>query len=150
MPGSLKEIVHDIVVDGEVSASDVAQSINKPYPTLMRELNPADEGAKLDIGLLIPIMERTGRLDPLEYIAKHFRKVVIDQPDGQAPLTPHNCFSEIAGCTADLGAVADHLVHSLKDGTLDRDECLKAFYLLTTCISTLTTFSGKALAGANR
>lgn len=69
MHRSLLEICHDIAFNGQKPAKVVAEELGKPYGTFCRELNPADEGAKLAAEALIPLMNSTGRNDPLEYLA---------------------------------------------------------------------------------
>ncbi|MEG6504960.1 phage regulatory CII family protein [Nitratidesulfovibrio sp. 1201_IL3209] len=47
----------------------VAQQIGKPYPTMMRELNPYDHSAKLGADTLLEIMRVTRDVAALEYMA---------------------------------------------------------------------------------
>lgn len=47
----------------------VAQQIGKPYPTMMRELNPHDHSAKLGADTLLEIMRVTRDVAALEYMA---------------------------------------------------------------------------------
>ena len=65
----LTEIAHNLVFEADVEARDLAASLKKPYSTLMRELNPYDTGAKLGAETLLQIMEETGIVAPLEYMA---------------------------------------------------------------------------------
>lgn len=49
---------------------ELAEKIGKPYPTLLRELNPYDKGAKLGVETLLEIMKVTGNIAPLVYMAE--------------------------------------------------------------------------------
>ncbi len=48
----------------------VAEQIGKPYPTMMRELNPYDQSAKLGADTLLEIMRVTRDISALEFMAK--------------------------------------------------------------------------------
>jgi hypothetical protein len=67
----ISTIVHEMLIDDRGSAKMIAAQLGKPYPTLMRELNPWDKGAKLGADTLLEIMAITNNYEPLEYIAKN-------------------------------------------------------------------------------
>lgn len=48
----------------------VAEQIGKPYPTMMRELNPYDQSAKLGADTLLEIMRVTNDTSALQFMAK--------------------------------------------------------------------------------
>jgi len=48
----------------------VAEQIGKPYPTMMRELNPYDQSAKLGADTLLDIMRVTKDISALEFMAR--------------------------------------------------------------------------------
>ena len=82
-----KVLMHEIVMGSgaKVPAKVVAEELTKPYFTLARELNPDDDGAKLDAAHVLPIMLVTGDDRPLQFLAAHMGKRVSDmdrQPDG--------------------------------------------------------------------
>ncbi|WP_029897239.1 phage regulatory CII family protein [Desulfohalovibrio reitneri] len=64
------EILHQRIVTREGLAKRVAQSIGKPYPTLLRELNPFDRGAKLGVDDLAAVIKATGDESALRHIAE--------------------------------------------------------------------------------
>lgn len=70
MMSDLTNIVHTVVLEGNLPAHELAKEIGKPYSTLLRELNPYDRGAKLGIETLMHIMKCTGNVSPLEYMAE--------------------------------------------------------------------------------
>jgi len=90
MHSTLLHIVQDSVLRGPLRAEDVAAAIGKPYPTLMRELNPYDTGAKLGAETLLAIMQVTGDFGPLRYMAgKAGMDLLPGVGHGFAPTVPH-------------------------------------------------------------
>ncbi len=69
MRSELTKIVHSLVLDSHIPAKALAKEIGKPYSTLLREINPYDTGAKLGVETLFQIMQQTGNVSPLEYMA---------------------------------------------------------------------------------
>lgn len=51
---------------------EVAMLIGKPYGTLTRELNPDDEYAKLSVDTFMMMLQQSGDMRPLKWIADHF------------------------------------------------------------------------------
>jgi hypothetical protein len=83
-----KLLMHRIIVEEPKGppAKVVAEELGKPLFTLYRELNPDDDGAKLDAAHILPIMLVTGDDRPLQFLASHMGKRVSDidrQPDGR-------------------------------------------------------------------
>lgn len=74
---SLAEVVQDAVFKSSFTAQELAKSINKPYPTLMRELNPYDLSAKLGAETLLAMMEQMKDITPLEYMAARLGYKVV-------------------------------------------------------------------------
>ena len=71
MSTNLISAVHDIVLESGLGAKNIA-AVGKPYSTLLREVNPFDDGAKLGAETLVDIMRVTGNIQPLEHIAEQF------------------------------------------------------------------------------
>lgn len=65
-------IIHDLILGSSLGAKQIAQAVGKPYSTLLREVNPYDDGAKLGAATLVDIMRVTGNVTPLKEIAKDF------------------------------------------------------------------------------
>ena len=63
-------VIHDMLTSSLIPTRDIADIIGKPYPTLMREANPNDHGAKMSIETLIDLMLVTGDFKPIEEIAR--------------------------------------------------------------------------------
>ena len=68
---TLTEVMRDcLIYDAPLRPlKAVAAEISKPYPTLVRELNPDDDAAKLGADLVLPIMRVTGDSRPLDWLA---------------------------------------------------------------------------------
>lgn len=65
----LARIIHSSILESSVPAKVIAKQIGKPYPTLLREVNPYDDGAKFGIETLLQVLKVTGDTAPLEYMA---------------------------------------------------------------------------------
>ncbi len=66
---NVTKVVQDCILDSGIQAKVVAQKIDKPYSTLMREINPFDPSAKLGAETLLEIMKVTRDIRPLQYMA---------------------------------------------------------------------------------
>lgn len=75
----LTKIVQEVVLEGRMPAKAVALEIGKPYPTLMRELNSYDEGAKLGAETLLEIMRITGNVEPLLQMARELGYALVEE-----------------------------------------------------------------------
>jgi hypothetical protein len=67
---NMTETTQKAVLEGNVPAKAVAMEIEKPYHTLMRELNPYDSGAKLGVQTFLEILRITGNVEPLRKLAR--------------------------------------------------------------------------------
>lgn len=74
-------VIRDMVLEGPKSAKEVAEEVDKPYPTLMRELNAADPSAKLGVELLLPLMKACQSVLPLRFLASRMGYRVVALPD---------------------------------------------------------------------
>lgn len=69
---NLISTVHNLVLESGLGAKNIAAAVGKPYSTLLREINPFDDGAKLGAETLVDIMKVTENIRPLEHIAQQF------------------------------------------------------------------------------
>jgi hypothetical protein len=76
----ITRIVQQSVLEGMVPARQVADRIGKPYPTLMRELNPFDTGAKLGVETLHEILQVTGDVEVLRTLARTMGYELVRRP----------------------------------------------------------------------
>lgn len=74
---SLTEMAQTAVLTSDIPTREIAERAGKKYSTLLRELNPYDEGAKLGPDTLLAVMEITGDITPLEYMAKRLGLTVV-------------------------------------------------------------------------
>ena len=77
MQGELTRILQQSVQDCARPAREVAMEAGKPYPLLMRELNPMDLRAKVGVEMLVPIMRATGNLAPLAHVARSMDQALV-------------------------------------------------------------------------
>lgn len=69
MRETVTSIAQNMVLTAKQSKR-IADSIGKPYPTMMRELNPYDHNAKLGAETLLEIMRVTQNVDALQFMAQ--------------------------------------------------------------------------------
>ena len=90
MKPTLTEIIHDMIIGGQISAKSVADQIDKPYTTMLREINPYDGGAKVGVDMLMPLMRAAGDVEPLKYLAREMGYTLVPlsaaQGDGTEPM----------------------------------------------------------------
>lgn len=69
MSGQLLKLIHTAILESPISPKALAKMLGKPYSTLLREVNPYDQGAKLGVETFMEVLKITGDISPLEYIA---------------------------------------------------------------------------------
>ncbi len=136
-----KELMHEVVMGqgAKVPAKVVAEELTKPYFTLARELNPADDGAKLCSSLILPVMQITDDDRPLVFLAAHRGKRLVDvnrRPDGRDMVEEcYQAYPAIAAYTeaaqnnnvglVELSALRDKAIGELEDVFVRRREELE-------------------------
>lgn len=81
---SVTKTTQSIVLEGSIPAKEVAERINKPYSTLLREINPFDTHAKLGAETLLEIMKVTRNISPLQFMARQLGYVLIPEESASA------------------------------------------------------------------
>jgi hypothetical protein len=97
MVSELSNLIHNLVLDNQVPAKDLAKAIGKPYSTLLREVNPYDAGAKLGAETLLQIMLQTGDSKPLEYMAGKMGYALVSSKKAVPHVTPGSFQNSIGG-----------------------------------------------------
>jgi len=69
MDQDILHLLYDLARNSSKSIKSISEEIGKPYSTLMRELDPADKGAKLGVELLLPLMRSCESIAPLRFMA---------------------------------------------------------------------------------
>ncbi|WP_243438514.1 phage regulatory CII family protein [Fundidesulfovibrio soli] len=77
MSKEIYEVIKEMVEAGPAPVKELAAELGKPYSTLMRELNPDDQGAKLGVELLLPLMRACNSVMPLRYLASRMGQRVV-------------------------------------------------------------------------
>ena len=70
MAADVRDVILEMVRSGPKPIKEVADSLGKPYSTLMRELDPEDRRAKLGVETLLPLMQICGSTAPLRCLAE--------------------------------------------------------------------------------
>ena len=70
MPSDIRSVILDMVRNSDRPVKDIADAVGKPYSTLMRELDPKDDRAKLGVEMLLPLMQACDSTLPLRYLAE--------------------------------------------------------------------------------
>ncbi|GAB7023123.1 phage regulatory CII family protein [Salidesulfovibrio brasiliensis] len=78
---NLTKKMQDAVLDGRIAAKDVCRRINKPYSTLLRELNPFDTHAKLGAETMFDIIKVTQNVAALEFMARELGYTLQPNPE---------------------------------------------------------------------
>lgn len=76
---SVTKVVQEMVMNCSLPLKAVAAKIQKPYPTLLRELNPYDKGAKLGVETLLELMRVTNDASPLHHMAEELGYTLVPQ-----------------------------------------------------------------------
>jgi hypothetical protein len=101
-------------------AERIAALLGKGYSTLMNELNGAIPGHKFGVLQLIPVMEATGSLRPLDYLAGAMGAVVVRLPGAGRghPTTERDAVAAVR----EFGELMAAVGSALDDGRIGRDE----------------------------
>jgi len=85
---NLTKKMQDVVLEGRISAKDVCHEIKKPYSTLLRELNPFDNHAKLGAETMFEIVKATHNIAILEFMARELGYTLMPMDSLDIP-RPH-------------------------------------------------------------
>lgn len=77
MDTEILHLLYDMARNNDKSIKSISEEIGKPYSTLMRELDPADKGAKLGVELLSPLMQSCESIAPLRLLASRLGYRVV-------------------------------------------------------------------------
>ncbi len=81
MEKSIYDVITTMIEESGKPIKALAKEVGKPYPTLMRELNVEDQGAKLGVELLLPLMKACRSVMPLRFLASRMgHRVVSMEP----------------------------------------------------------------------
>lgn len=86
---NLTKKVQDVVLEGRIPAKVVCRQIKKPYSTLLRELNPFDNHAKLGAETMFEIVKATHNVAILEFMARELGYTLMPVED-RKPRSHHS------------------------------------------------------------
>ena len=80
-----KDLLQNLVIkNNNMSAKEIAKAIRKPYSTLLRESNPTDICAKLGAETLFGVMQATGEVEPLRWMAQELGYALVPRTEATA------------------------------------------------------------------
>jgi hypothetical protein len=77
MSKTIYGVISEMIELSQKPVKALAKEVGKPYPTLMRELNAEDQGAKLGVELLLPLMKACQSVLPLRFLASRMDHRVV-------------------------------------------------------------------------
>ena len=128
---TLTEVIEAMIDEGEKPIKAIAAEIGKPYPTLKRELNPADVGAKLGADALLGIMRSCGSIAPLEWLADRLGYVV--RRKGWAEPDRSSWGEEMADVQEAIGEMASRMIRREHPSLVDNASELVKIQLDQAC-----------------
>nr|DAQ79433.1 MAG TPA: regulatory protein [Caudoviricetes sp.] len=128
---TLTEVIEAMIDEGEKPIKAIAAEIGKPYPTLKRELNPADDGAKLGADALFGIMASCGSIAPLEWLADRLGYVV--RRKGWAEPDRSSWGEEMADVQEAIGEMASRMIRREHPSLVDNASELVKIQLDQAC-----------------
>lgn len=120
MTQTVTHIIQAMVLEGSKPAKHVASEIGKPYPTLLREINPFDNGAKIGVESLTPLMKAADSLKPLEYLAKQMGCALV--PMKAECASSWKAATSALDALEQMGDLSKSLRRALVQGDVDQDD----------------------------
>lgn len=80
-------LIQEVVIRDPASVRQLARRTGKTYATLLREADPGDAGAKLGVDTLLRIMQETGDVRPLQYMAECMDMTLEPRTDAEAAVS---------------------------------------------------------------
>ena len=124
---SFEEVIHELVMANNAKA--IAEELNKPYSTFMREVNPHDFDAKFGASCLIPLTRATGDFAAIDYIEQALGRVAFVLP--KKKMASNQMYEKVASMTKEFGELLAAVGESLHDGHISEEEldrCKKEGY----------------------
>ena len=122
MSTSLLNVMQDAVLSAPngTPAKKTAELVRKPYNTLIAELNESVPTNKFGMDLLIPLMQATGSLEPLHYLAAAMggEFVPLPKPGGDVVDLRDQCLLS----AQDLGRLVEDFREAIEDGVIESHE----------------------------
>ncbi len=112
---TITSILHQAVKDSDLTIKEIAVRLGKPYHTLMSELS-GQEGHKLGVEFLLPIMELTKCNEPMNYLARGLGGTFI-MVDGEG--TSENVLTKsLVSSVKEFGEFASECASNIADGII--------------------------------
>ena len=115
---SLDEVIHAVVLQNNAKA--IAEELNKPYSTFMREINPQDFDAKFAASLLIPLTRATDDFSVIDYIEQALGRVAFHVPKKKN--ISKQLIAYLSKLTKDFGGLLEVLSETIEEGCVTQDD----------------------------
>lgn len=126
---TLLETIHDMVIEHNPKA--IAEKLDKPYSTFMREINPNDQGAKFGVTELMLVTRITSDFTALDKIERQLGRVAFKVPTAVPSHQEIN--REINAAIKKFSDLLQGVTDSMADGQItgkELDRCRKEAYEL--------------------
>lgn len=130
------EIIHDWILRNNPKA--IAQDLNKAYPTLLREINPDDPGAKFGANDFKVATEVTKDFFAVDALERLLGRVAFELPKG--PIDAKKIHKHLSKSLKEFGEFIEAVGDSIADGKLTAAEietCKKEGYDLIQIVALL-------------
>ncbi len=130
------EIIHDWILRNNPKA--IAQDLKKPYPTLLREINPDDPKAKFGVDDFRIVTQITTDYFAMDELERLLGRVAFQLPKG--PLNPKKIHKHLSKSLKEFGEFIEAVGDSIADGKLtaaEIDKCEKEGYELIQIVALL-------------
>lgn len=126
---TLLETIHDMVIEHNPKA--IAEELDKPYSTFMREINPNDQGAKFGVTELLLVTRITSDFTALDQIERQLGRVAFKVPTAIPSHQEIN--KQINSAVKEFSDLLHGITVSMEGGQMtdgELDSCRKGAYEL--------------------
>lgn len=122
-PRTIQEAIYCVVHHSGIDAVSIATRLNKRVGYLHDAANPDREDTHFQAALLLPLMQVTGNLEPLRFIARELSCAVVELP--QLTAQPGDIRQKFLIAVKEIGEDAAELERALADNRITSDDALR-------------------------
>jgi hypothetical protein len=119
MQSTLTAVIHEAVLKSG-KADGLGKRLGKAYPTLMRQLNPNDDGTFFNADHVLAAMEETGSDSPLVWLASMRGYLLVPLPRGK--VTCLHLETDLARMSKEVSQVVIDFSKAVEDGKITEEE----------------------------
>lgn len=119
---SFTAVLHSAVKSAPsgLDAQTIAATLGKPYPTFMSEIS-RQPNHKLGADLILPIIDLTGSIIPMQFLARKLGGVFIKVPPASQQMGSE-LLQTLADSVKEFGEFASETAQSISDGKIPADQ----------------------------